>query len=420
MMWLFYFFFLISPLAAMPTFQGLAGRPLDLLSLFLPESPTIFVTKGHEEELLQYWPKSKILLSDSIAKEPVDLLRIHLDEIEDVQLLPLSSAKALYLEAFLYPYQGTAPFLALKKELEKRGFFLLRRWGKEGAQISAVFVKTNYFYNLEMANYLERHPITENNYHIYNLVVFYASYGPIRYLLDEDETDSVKQTLKTGYAYEGNLSLMIHALTKPHSLAIDIGAHIGVHTIFMSRKTGPYGAVISFEPNKKLYQEHLANMELNGCNNVIPICKGLGDTHKIAYQRNIEIEQNHPIKGEGEFIDIVPLDSYYFNNVSLIKMDVENYEYFVLQGAKETLLRNRPVILFECWIGHDYIARDRKEQRKNFERVMELLESYGYDVHIIYNCDFLAIPKETTDELLLKYKRQYKLLDPQNYEGESA
>jgi hypothetical protein len=49
-----------------------------------------------------------------------------------------------------------------------------------------------------------------------------------------------------------------------------------------------------------------------------------------------------------EEIEINTLDSYNFDNIGFIKMDVEENELDVLKGAKETLIRsNYPKILFE-------------------------------------------------------------------------
>jgi FkbM family methyltransferase len=41
------------------------------------------------------------------------------------------------------------------------------------------------------------------------------------------------------------------------------------------------------------------------------------------------------------------LDSYSFTDVDIIKVDVEGYEYFVLQGGLQTLINNRPVVQLE-------------------------------------------------------------------------
>ncbi|HSX38672.1 MAG TPA: FkbM family methyltransferase [Chlamydiales bacterium] len=386
-------------------FEGFQGRPLETLSLFLPEHPGIYGQNLYPQELEEIkrrWPGALFDPGDRI-----DLIRCRLEEAATIPSDLWDGAKAVYLDAFLCFEGESLPFAHF---LEQKGYCLLSQWNKEGALYSFIFVKREFL----SKGSLEK--LNPDLYGLYDLIVFYPSYGPVRYYLDDDEEDTIKTILKNGYAYEGNLSIMLHALAKEGSLVVDIGAHIGVHTIFLSRKVGPRGAVISFEPNQKLYKEHLANLELNHCKNVIAICKGLGAKQGQAFQHRIEIQQTGHIEKECEEIEIVPLDSYCLNSISLIKMDIENYEYPAFLGMKETILRNRPVILFESWINYEPEKRDQKLQRENFERVMELLESYGYEIYVIYNCDFLAIPVGNSDPLVQKYKRSLQRLDPKRYQ----
>lgn len=398
-------------------FKGLENKPLELLSIFLPKDPKILSSPpfpGEERTWLQKWPLRKISSSNT------DLLRLRLDEFDPfASLTPelLSSTQAISLESFVFPFfDDSFALRKVKERLIQTGFFPLSLRYKEGVQAELIFIKQSLLYNSHIASYLKTHHI-DSSYQYYQQLYFHTCY-----CLDDDPNDSVKQVLMTGHPYEGTLSLMLQAIAKPGTIAIDIGAHVGVHTIFMSRKVGNSGAVISFEPNKKLYMEHLYNLEFNNCENVIPICKGLGENAKKETLHRITIEQEDALEGEGDEIEIVPLDSFGLTNVSVIKMDVENYEYFVLKGAKNTLLKNKPPLLFECWLGYEYGRKDEMRQRENFERVMDLLESYGYDIYIIYNCDFLAIPRGTTDEVLLSYKAKLKKLDPKAYghEPESA
>jgi FkbM family methyltransferase len=58
------------------------------------------------------------------------------------------------------------------------------------------------------------------------------------------------------------------------SAALDVGAHIGSHTVGLSRAVGPTGRVLAFEPQQSLYDVLEANSALSGLNNI--------DSRKVA------------------------------------------------------------------------------------------------------------------------------------------
>ena len=60
----------------------------------------------------------------------------------------------------------------------------------------------------------------------------------------------------------------------------------------------------------------------------------------------------HSYKNNSSFlvkdnIDVITLDSLNLQNVSMIKIDVENHENEVLDGARQTILQNRPILFIE-------------------------------------------------------------------------
>ena len=342
----------------------------------------------------------------------VDFLCLNLQgaELQVLRSSPevLKSVRCIAVHTNLFPFRtGTTQYVDLKNCLEESGFQFLTHWYREGLDGDAIFVKKDYFLNNATQKFINTHGIDEKYRRYYE--PFFKTY----YDLDDDG-DSIKKFLKQGCAYEGNIGLILKELTKPGSLVLDIGSHIGVHTVTMSRKAGPQGAVIAFEPNKKLYMELLNTLNINGCGNVISIAKGLSDQPQTVILNNIHIEQDANESTSGDLIETIALDSLNLSNLSLIKMDVENYEYFVLKGAKETILRNKPVIVFECSIGADYNNSNPKE-KANFDRVISLIESYGYDIHVIYCNDFIAFPIEATGELA-EYKKRFKKLDLNNFD----
>lgn len=230
-----------------------------------------------------------------------------------------------------------------------------------------------------------------------------------RFYVDDvgEEDDTVKAILKEGRPYEGDIGVIIDELTRAGSIAIDCGSHIGVHTITMSKKVGPEGRVMAFEPNRKLHSELLYNLELNDCHNVTPIPKAVGADFKTAYLKwgKIDLEPS----SRGYFVDVVPIDSYHLENISLIKLDVENYEYAALTGAKETILKNKPILIFECWLDVN--------QRENFLKVISLIQEMGYEIRVIHSCNFIAFPLDVGFPLSL-YREKFAKLDLENFDPE--
>lgn len=235
------------------------------------------------------------------------------------------------------------------------------------------------------------------------------------YIDDTDEDDSVKATLKAGIPYEGDIGVIIDELTRVGSTAVDIGAHIGVHTITMSKKVGPQGKVFAFEPNRKLCSEQLYNLRLNNCKNVTSVCKAAGAESGRAFLQWGKIDNYDPDKGY--FVDVTALDSFHLENVSLIKIDVENYEYLVLQGAKDTLLKNNPIVIFECWLNCKFSDPKPEDQKANFIQVASLLESLGYEIRIIHSCNFIAFPIDIGFPFSI-YREKFPKLDLDHYDPE--
>ena len=72
-------------------------------------------------------------------------------------------------------------------------------------------------------------------------------------------------------------------------------------------------------------------------------------------------------------IETKQLDDYRFTNIDYIKIDVQFYELFVLEGATETLKINNPLLCIEC-------ARRNKEELEYVKKINDFLVNLGYKV----------------------------------------
>ena len=221
-----------------------------------------------------------------------------------------------------------------------------------------------------------------------------AVHGIGRFYLDE-QADWIKDVLRQGQIWEPLVVARIMEHARPGTTAIDAGAHIGTHTVLLSRHVGPNGRVYAFEPQKKIYRELVHNMRLNQATNVVPLRFAVGDAHGV-----IEMEpaatgnEGGTPRGEGgDAAELRTIDSFGFNNVSLVKIDVEHMEDQVIDGARDTIARNRPVIIVEIQGGVDY-DKARPEYREKIEHTVNKLVNLGYNVSRFSTYDYLGIPAE--------------------------
>jgi FkbM family methyltransferase len=135
---------------------------------------------------------------------------------------------------------------------------------------------------------------------------------------------------------------------------LDIGAHSGTYTISLADYCN---RAYAFEPQKMTYYSLCGSVALSNLRNVECLNFGLGSEEQVGEQTlNIvsldgggsTLHADHTPILNKETIVVKTLDSFQIENVSFIKMDVENNELQVLMGSQNTLKRsNYPKILFE-------------------------------------------------------------------------
>jgi FkbM family methyltransferase len=177
---------------------------------------------------------------------------------------------------------------------------------------------------------------------------------------------------KYGEFSESEVALF-RQLLRPGDLVVEAGANFGAHTVAIAQMLGEQGGIIAFEPQRLVYQAMVANVALNSLTNVITVQAGLG-----AYQGSIKIPVLNPAKGHnfggfnisshnaGEEVPVKTIDGLSLNRCRLIKVDVEGMECEVLEGARNTITRLRPIL---------YVENDRTEHS---QRLITLIQSFGY------------------------------------------
>lgn len=160
---------------------------------------------------------------------------------------------------------------------------------------------------------------------------------------------------------ESELALIPH-LANRDRVSIDIGANKGVFTYWLERYSNH---VYAYEPNPKIFEILKAATRLSTNVTVSPIA--LSDRSENAVLRvprgakgysnqgaSLNFEKVGDSYGEAH-VATRRLDEECIENVGFIKIDVEGHEFAVLDGAQETIERERPVLLIEIEEAHNKI-----------------------------------------------------------------
>lgn len=132
--------------------------------------------------------------------------------------------------------------------------------------------------------------------------------------------------------------------------AIDIGANYGIYSYVLSKLCE---RVEAFEPQPQCAETIRAynKSNINVYNCALSNFNGSLTLHiPIIDGRTIRgFASFKDLEGEQERIEVPAkrLDYFGFRDVSFIKIDVEGHESEVLEGGRETILREKPVILIE-------------------------------------------------------------------------
>jgi FkbM family methyltransferase len=158
--------------------------------------------------------------------------------------------------------------------------------------------------------------------------------------------------------YEPQVLDLLKQTITPGAVVLDVGANVGVSAMMMARWCGPEGHIYAFEPSpnpKQLLTEHL---RMNGLSDRVTVCpSALSDAEGSTTFYASGISGKAALSGvnigqssEQIQVPVTTIDAYcQSKNIkpSLIKIDVEGFEFNVLNGARNTLKKFRPSILVE-------------------------------------------------------------------------
>jgi FkbM family methyltransferase len=200
--------------------------------------------------------------------------------------------------------------------------------------------------------------------------------------------DHIARTIRqSGTFYEAEMLSDLQSRLFFPQVAVDVGAHVGNHTIFFAGVLNL--TTYAFEPNPAHFSLLRSNLRANGLDGrctLFNVALGAEPGHGTIDEgsaTNSGMSRVTPtINGP---VEVTSLDTAlpHLERLDVLKIDVEGTELDVVRGVRETLRRLRPVSYIE-------IAPE------NFGDVYALLSSCGYVCWKRFNATatFLFLPAE--------------------------
>jgi FkbM family methyltransferase len=169
--------------------------------------------------------------------------------------------------------------------------------------------------------------------------------------------------------FSGEESDIILGLANKNKLSLDIGANIGAMAQMFEYYDYP---CIAWEPQSEIYKLLKKNFHGEAHNCALGSADGTAEMPKLRWGARYNyggMSLNTTTELGHYTVPVKTLDSYNLTNVGFMKIDVEGWEEEVLKGAKETILRDRPIM---------YIEDDRKDKSVSLQRFIK--EELGYTI----------------------------------------
>lgn len=185
------------------------------------------------------------------------------------------------------------------------------------------------------------------------------------------------------HVWEPQTTKLLVALAERATNVIVGGAYIGDQVLLIAKSSS--AMVHAFEPMTEAFERLLHHLEINDIRNVVAQRRGLWnesaanlrlDGH-LALASSVAVE-----KSDSETTQSISIDDYVRERelpaVELIMLDTEGGEENALSGARETIARDRPNIVFE-------IHRNFVDWTNGLENtsIVTSLTSQGYEVFAI-------------------------------------
>ena len=225
--------------------------------------------------------------------------------------------------------------------------------------------------------------------------------------------DIIQKTLLEGRQWNSDVVNLVRAYILTNNLKhfVNIGSHIGSISLPISLCIDKVTAIEAYPPT---YNHLCQNIKVNRLSNVFAYNVAVGNSNEDVYF--MSDKKVCPVEGvcrvlnntggmhaftqndidnnirSGNLSDmeiknkVVRFDEMPIDNFDIMLVDIEGFEYDFLLGAKEKLIKNKPILVIEIW---DNAKRRRENMRQSQEDVINFIKSLGYELRQNIGVDYI-------------------------------
>jgi|GEM_PF-1495316 FkbM family methyltransferase len=204
-----------------------------------------------------------------------------------------------------------------------------------------------------------------------------------------------------GPHFDQNLISIFKAFCKDDSCVLDLGANIGLTAIAFA-DICKQGRVIAVEPLPQSYKFLQSNFKNTNFNNVDFYNFAVGNKKTQIYMQaksdflagafiadRYQADKTHfTIQVNIDSLDNI-FDKFNLKNLDFIKLDLEGYEIYALEGAKETLNKYKPIVYLE--MNHWCLNVFQRISLPEFQERLIKLFPYIYAIEYPSYLDFTTV-----------------------------
>ncbi|MGZ3756201.1 MAG: FkbM family methyltransferase [Mucilaginibacter sp.] len=219
------------------------------------------------------------------------------------------------------------------------------------------------------------------------------------YLPTHAYQDVVANAIKDNLVFEKEVVDLAFKYILKDTAVLDVGANFGQMSVLFSEKTGDKGRVYSFDADDFVYGILVKNIEANNKKDkIVPIFGAVHNKENEMLYFPVQDFEKYGAYGAygvdynaktGRTVKSITIDSMnILEPISFMKIDIQGGDLQAMQGAVNTIKRNKMPILFE----YEYHFED--DFNLNFQEYVDFVRDIGYVFKKVINGhNYLIVPK---------------------------